>query len=87
MGIVQLGLRRQEGRFLPGHEAAQALRNELSARDKRIAALGTELAELQDHVHFLRHISAPTPDAGALDAQGAQAGREPADPCRRALLS
>lgn len=51
------------------HVTAQnlALRNENSEIRRSESKLKLEVQSLNDHVNFLRHITAPTPDAGALD--------------------
>ena len=51
------------------HLTAQniSLRNQNSAVRRAESKLKQEVTSLNDHVNFLRHITAPTPDAGALD--------------------
>ena len=51
------------------HLTAQniSLRNAQSAHKRAESKLKQEVQSLNDHVNFLRHITAPTPDAGALD--------------------
>merc|ERR1712232_838179 len=55
---------------LARHLTAQnlSLRNEQSQNKREISEMKKETRRLHDHVNFLRHITAPTPDAGALDA-------------------
>lgn len=68
ISLLQAELHQREA--LTRHTKAQnlVLRSELAGCKKNVADLNAELKDLHDHVHFLRHITAPTPDAGALDA-------------------